>query len=96
MTLLHEVFQSGIFFPQTLQRSWRTVGRKPTGVGPLRALHLPSAVFIEGDLVNPSRKRAGLRKTGEVTPAVRYSVGNYGVQSSLRDLFQFLRLTFVG
>ena len=62
--------------PQTLQRSWRAVRRKPTGVGSLRALYLPSAVLTEGDLANSTLQRAGMRKIGGLTLAARRSAAN--------------------
>ena len=72
-------------FSQTLQRFWRAVRRKPTGVCSLRALHLLCDVFTEGDLGNPSSQRAGMRKTGGLTPTARRSVCRLGKPAGLRQ-----------
>ena len=60
------------------------VGRMPIGALSLRAIFLPSADFTEGDIANPSRKCAHMRKTGGLTPAVRLSLCNYGVNRRQR------------
>ncbi len=50
-------------------------------------LPLSSAVFPEGGLAAPSRQRAGMRKTGGLTPAARRSVGNDVGNAALRAGF---------
>ena len=74
--------------PQTLQRFWRAVRRKPTGVCSLRALHLKSADFTEGDIANSSRK---CRACGKPAGLRRSLASRYQLRGQSNGLMRRLR-----
>jgi hypothetical protein len=59
---------SGFRFSPTVGIISVSGGRQPIGALSLRVFFLPPVDFADSDIENPSRKWAGQRKTGGLTP----------------------------